>query len=47
MTDETSYHEGDSGAESAEGATRRERAARFVDRYIDEHRALFDKLARE
>lgn len=27
--------------------TRRERAERFIDQYIDEHRELFDKLARE
>lgn len=27
--------------------TRRERAVRFVDEYIDEPRDLFDKLARE
>jgi len=27
--------------------TRRDCTARFVDEYIDEHRDLFDKLARE
>ena len=38
-----------SDAETNTGTTdtRRDRAARFVDEYIDEHRDLFDKLARE
>lgn len=27
--------------------TRRERAERFIDQYLDEHRELFEKLARE
>lgn len=35
----------DTEAESAE--TRRERAVRFIDGYIDDHRGLFEKLARE
>lgn len=35
----------DADAETAD--TRRERARRFVEEYIDEHRELFDRLARE
>lgn len=35
----------DTDAEAAE--SRRERAVRFVDDYIDGHRELFEKLARE
>jgi hypothetical protein len=38
-----------SDAENPTEATdaRRERAASFINDYIDEHRELFDKLARE
>lgn len=33
--------------EAGEATTRRERAARFVDGYIDKHWKLFERLARE
>lgn len=37
----------DADSEAGKATTRRERAVRFVDGYIDKHRELFDKLARE
>jgi len=37
----------DADADAGTADTRRERAVRFIEGYIDEHRELFDKLARE
>lgn len=37
----------DADADAETTTTRRERAVRFVDGYIDKHRELFEKLARE
>jgi hypothetical protein len=37
----------DTDSETGTATTRRERAVRFVDGYIDKHRELFEKLARE
>lgn len=37
----------DADSEAGKATTRRERAVRFVDGYIDKHRKIFDKLARE
>jgi hypothetical protein len=37
----------DADTDAGAGETRRERAVRFVDDYIDEHRELFEKLAGE
>jgi hypothetical protein len=44
-----SYHEpmADANTDTSVEETRRERAERFIDQYIDEHRELFEKLARE
>lgn len=37
----------DANTDASVEETRRERAERFIDQYIDEHRELFEKLARE
>lgn len=37
----------DTDADAETSDTRRKRARRFVEEYIDERRELFDKLARE
>lgn len=37
----------DADADAGTGASRRERAVSFVEDYIDKHREVFDKLARE
>lgn len=37
----------DADSDAGKATTRRERAVRFVDDYIDKHRELFEKLARE
>lgn len=45
MKEHNAMADADAGAGNA--TTRRERAVQFVDGYIDKHRKLFEKLARE